>query len=230
MADHLLWYVLDGVGTLTLNGRHRELGPGTCAVFLPGDAPVADHDPTRRLLVFGMHFDTDDPDAAPPGRWVQVRDQALVGMLARRSDTGYRRGDPLGRRQSLLCLEQILCVLREDATSPPLGPVDTALEKITAAIREDPSRRWTIAELAARTALSRAQFTRRFVAHTGFSPTRYLINARIDRAHRLLTETSMTVTQVAATLGYTDVAYFSRQYKRHTGRTPSRSNLPDEPT
>jgi AraC family transcriptional regulator of arabinose operon len=31
----------------------------------------------------------------------------------------------------------------------------------------------------------------------------------------------MSVTQVAAALGYSDVAYFSRQYKWITGRTPS---------
>jgi AraC-like DNA-binding protein len=32
----------------------------------------------------------------------------------------------------------------------------------------------------------------------------------------------MSVTQVAQTLGYPDIAYFSRQYKRHTGHPPGR--------
>src|SRR5215207_2908607 len=54
LTDHLLWYVVDGVGHLTLDGRRIELGPGRCVVFAPGDAPVAGHDPHRRLLVFGM--------------------------------------------------------------------------------------------------------------------------------------------------------------------------------
>ena len=138
-------------------------------------------------------------------------------------ETSYRRGDPLGLRQALLCLEQILGMIREDATSPAPVRIDTALDETTQVIRRDPSRRWTVAELADRVALSRSQFTRRFLAHTGLSPTRYLINARIDRARQLLTETNMSVTQVAMTLGYTDVAYFSRQYRRHTGRTPGRA-------
>jgi transcriptional regulator GlxA family with amidase domain len=73
-----------------------------------------------------------------------------------------------------------------------------------------------------RETLSRAQFTRRFIAHAGMSPARYLIRARIDRARQLLTETNMSVTQVAQTLGYPDIAYFSRQYKRHTGHPPGR--------
>jgi AraC family transcriptional regulator of arabinose operon len=230
LPDYLLWCVLDGIGQLTVGGQRCELGPGTCVVFAPGDEPVGGHDPRRRLLVFGMHFEvtTDGgepaPSAvAPPGHWCQVRDQILVAALARRCDISYRRGDPLGARQSQLCLEQILCLLWEDSIHPPPGPVDAALHEITHAIRQDPSRRWTVAELADRTALSRAQFTRRFTAHAGMSPIRYLIRARMDRAHQLLTETKTSVAKVAVMLGYTDIGYFSRQYKRHTGHPPSRA-------
>jgi len=223
LPDHLLWYVVDGIGRLSLHGHDRDLAPGTAVVFAPGDAPVAEHDPHRRLLVFGLHFDTGDPDAVLPGHCVAIRDQVLVGALARRCDTSCRRGDPLGVRQALLCLDQILTVIREDATTPAPGPADAALDEITRSIRQDPSRRWSVAELADRAALSRAQFTRRFVARTGLSPARYLIDARIDRARQLLTETNMSVTQVATMLGYADLAYFSRQYKRHTGRSPGRA-------
>jgi AraC family transcriptional regulator of arabinose operon len=205
-----LWYVLDGIGRLTLAGRTCDLASGTGVVFAPGDEPVAGHDPRCRLLIFGMHFQVyradggrpEPVDVVPPGGWCRVRDPALVSALARRCEAGYRRGDPVGMRQSQLSLEQILYLLWEDATEPAPGPVDAALNEITQAIRQDPSRRWTVAELAAQAALSRAQFTRRFTAHAGLSPVRYLIQARIDRAQHLLAETNMSVTQVAATLGY----------------------------
>ncbi|GAA4671524.1 AraC family transcriptional regulator [Phytohabitans rumicis] len=220
LGDHLLWCVLDGVGELTLDGRRHLLGPGSCAVFRPGDAPIARHDPRRRLLVFGLHFDTDLDEDLPRGP-VRVQDRTLLDALARRCDRSFRRGGPVAARHSLLCLEQILCFLHEEATYPALGPLDAELEKITAVMRQDPTRRWRVSELARGAALSRAQFNRRFVAYTGLSPARYLINVRLARAHELLTETNMSVTQIAAALGYADVAYFSRQYKRHTGRSPS---------
>lgn len=221
LGDHLLWCVLDGVGEMDFAGRHDQLGPGSCAVFRPGDAPLARHDPRRRLLVFGMHFDTGAPDALPPRGPVRVQDRTLLGALARRCDRSFRRGGALGARHSRLCLEQLLCLLEEEATSAELGSVDAVLDEITGAMREDPGRRWSMAELARRASLSRAQFTRRFIAYTGLSPGRYLINVRLARAHELLTDTNMSVTQIAAALGYVDVAYFSRQYKRHTGRPPS---------
>ncbi|MFC0628008.1 AraC family transcriptional regulator [Kribbella deserti] len=219
LPDHLLWCVLDGRGQLQMDGRERELGPGICAVFGPGDEPLARHDPKRRLLVFGMHFEVA-ADVLPEPRWGEVADRVLLGELARGADTAYRRGSPAGRRQAELYLEQLLHLVWEAATRPSRGRIDVELEEIAQAMRQDPGRQWTVAELAARAALSRAQFTRRFTKQFGASPAQYVIQARVDRAHQLLNETSMSVTQVAAALGYTDVPYFSRQYKQRTGRTP----------
>jgi AraC-like DNA-binding protein len=265
LPDYLLWCVLDGRGRLELNGNERQLHPGVCAVFAPGDAPTAGHDPRRRLLVFGMHFDVErsgveasnvgasdveelgvegprvegagerfdvegfevegfeleGEGVVPDPRWGEVMDRELLGVLARASDTSYRRQDPLGRRQAELCLEQLLGLIWDAVHDPGRNATDNAVDAVARLIREDPGRDWTVAGMARRAALSRAQFTRRFVAQFGMSPAQYLIQSRIDRAHQLLTESGMTVTQTAAALGYADVPYFSRQYKHRTGRTPS---------
>jgi AraC-like DNA-binding protein len=233
LPNYLLWCVLDGIGHLQLDNRSTALAPGTCAVFAPGDAPTAGHDPRRRLLVFGMHFQLNHPGdksdrsssswtgVVPEGRWAEVGDRVLLGALARASDSAYRRGDRLGGRQAELSLEQVLCLIWDAAYGTRAGSVDTAIEEVAQVIRQDPGRDWSVQEMAARASLSRAQFTRRFVAQNGMAPAQYLIKARIDRAHQLLTETGMTVTQVAGALGYADVPYFSRQYKQRTGQSPS---------
>jgi AraC family transcriptional regulator of arabinose operon len=220
LADHLLWCVMDGRGELELDGERQELHPGVCAVFRPGDAPRATHDPHRRLLVFGMHFDTTR-QAAPDPRWGEVMDRELLGVLARTSDASYRRQDAPGLRQAELCLEQLIALIWDAVHNPGRRVTDTAVDEIARQLRQDPGRDWTVADMASIASLSRAQFTRRFVAQFGMSPAQYLIQARIDRAHQLLTESGMTVTETAAALGYTDVPYFSRQYKQRTGRTPS---------
>ncbi|WP_238150849.1 helix-turn-helix domain-containing protein [Kribbella sindirgiensis] len=220
LQDHLLWCVVDGRGALELDGARQELRPGVCAVFQPGDTPRATHDPHRRLLVFGMHFETGTT-AAPDPRWGEVLDRELLGVLARTSDASYRRGDALGRYQAELCLEQLVALIWDAVHHPGRSVTDTAVDEIARQLRQDPGRDWTVAEMASNASLSRAQFTRRFVAQFGMSPAQYLIQARIDRAHQLLTESGMTVTATAAALGYTDVPYFSRQYKQRTGRSPS---------
>ena len=194
-------------------------------MFAPGDEPIATHDRRRRLLVFGVHFTLHDDgasaaDLAPLRYGCPVRDLALLRALAGRCDASYRRGDPVGRRQSRLCLEQILLLMLEDVSRPRRPATDERLAEITQQIRRDPSRRWSVAELAAMAALSRAQFTRRFTTHAGLPPANYVIRARIDRARQLLTEGAMPVREVASVLGYPDAASFSRQYRKITGTPP----------
>lgn len=230
LSDYLIWCVLDGAGHLSVAGQEHTLAAGSCVLFAPGDQPAATHDPRRRLLVFGLHLEittpagtTADPaGVVPPARHHLLHDPALITALARHCDTAHRRGDRFGHWHSRLCLEQLLSLLWDEATRPDPQHRDAILEQIIQEIRQDPSRRRPIAELAAQAALSPAQFTRRFTAHTGIPPNCYIIHARINRARQLLTETHMTANEVATTLGYTDPAYFSRQYKQHTGHPPGR--------
>ena len=45
--------------------------------------------------------------------------------------------------------------------------------------------------------------------------------ARLARARQLLAETGLTISQIAETLGFRDVFFFSRQFTQRTGQTPS---------
>src|SRR5687768_8188115 len=68
LADHLIWYVMDGIGLMRQGGSTWELHAGVCFVFTPGAQPHGTQDPDRRLVVFGMHFDPVDPGGHTPER------------------------------------------------------------------------------------------------------------------------------------------------------------------
>ena len=53
------------------------------------------------------------------------------------------------------------------------------------------------------------------------SPISLFISLKIDEAKKLITETSMNVTQIAEKLGFTSVHYFSKLFKKKTGLTPT---------
>jgi transcriptional regulator GlxA family with amidase domain len=44
---------------------------------------------------------------------------------------------------------------------------------------------------------------------------------RIDRARYLLVTTTLPVVRIAAMAGFEDAAWFCKQFKRQTGRTPA---------
>lgn len=56
---------------------------------------------------------------------------------------------------------------------------------------------------------------------TGQTISEYVHGARIRTALYLLQESLLTVTEIADYLGYSDVSYFQRIFKRTTGQTPS---------
>jgi len=62
-------------------------------------------------------------------------------------------------------------------------------------------------------------FRRRFTRAIGIAPRTYQICERMDRARLLLRDHS--VKETAAILGYADPFFFSRQFRQHTGASPS---------
>lgn len=55
---------------------------------------------------------------------------------------------------------------------------------------------------------------------TGFSVSYWLTQALLLEAKRLLVYSTLDVKEIAATLGYTDYAYFSRFFKKQAGVSP----------
>lgn len=78
-----------------------------------------------------------------------------------------------------------------------------------------------VAKLAETAHTSPSHFFALFKRWAGFSPIDYFIHLRMRRASRLLANTSMSVKEIAAALGYDDPFYFSRLFKSVHGTAPS---------
>jgi len=152
---------------------------------------------------------------------VDVDDPSLFSAMAQRCDTDWRTGTPAGRRRAHLLLAQML--LHLEASLPPpchTASSDHAMAMLARQVRENPSQRRSVQELAEEAGLSRSQLTRRFTRATGLSPEAFFIQARIDRGRHLLAETQLSLSAIAQSLGYCDTYYFCRQFKSITKQTP----------
>jgi len=72
----------------------------------------------------------------------------------------------------------------------------------------------TVEELAARSAMSRRTFARRFRASTGTTPYRWLLQQRIHRAQHLLETTDLPVDAVAARSGLVNAGNLRKHFAR----------------
>lgn len=78
-----------------------------------------------------------------------------------------------------------------------------------------------IGQLAAQLGISPSGMVKKFRRIIGIPPQRYLINIRIQKAKRLLTDTAMTVTEISEKTGFENGYYFSKAFRKETGLTPS---------
>jgi AraC family carnitine catabolism transcriptional activator len=76
-------------------------------------------------------------------------------------------------------------------------------------------------EVAAKVGLSERQLQRHFKRHVGTSLARQYLQFRLAKAHKLLQQTDLPVTEIAITCGFGSLENFSRTYRRHFGVSPS---------
>jgi AraC family transcriptional regulator len=159
---------------------------------------------------------------------VAFEDPATAGLLEILSDEAVH-----GNRSSRLFVEQainLLCLRLVqghsslDALPAPLprrGLADWQVKKVTAFMRDNLDRQVGLDELAALVNLSRFHFCTAFRRATGHSPHRWLTQQRMTRAHELLADPALSVTEIALAIGYETPSAFTASFRKATGATPS---------
>jgi AraC family transcriptional regulator len=84
----------------------------------------------------------------------------------------------------------------------------------------------TMNELAASVFVSTFHFSRIFAKATGVTPGRYLTAVRMVEAKRLLLTTTMTVSDIVCTVGYSSVGTFTTRFTQAVGMSPARYRDP----
>jgi transcriptional regulator GlxA family with amidase domain len=74
--------------------------------------------------------------------------------------------------------------------------------------------------LAEESGQSRRTLERAFHKHLAMSPGQHYMNLRLDHAHQLLVQTSLSITQVAFGCGFVTLPHFTRRYRKRFGAPP----------
>jgi len=103
---------------------------------------------------------------------------------------------------------------------PRVTPDATLIARAVEIIDADPSRPTSITGLAAKLKVEPAVLARAFRANAGCTVLAFVHARRMTRAQRLLCETTESVGQIAARLGYFDQSHFTHTFRRSFGVTP----------
>ena len=95
------------------------------------------------------------------------------------------------------------------------------VKKVIELMQGDPSRSFSLGQMAESVNLSPPYFCYLFKSITGVPPARYLKTLRMQQAATLLTTTFLSVKEIVRCVGCTDESHFVRDFKRFYGVTPS---------
>jgi AraC-like DNA-binding protein len=224
LPDYDLWYVWAGRGTMAWDDQQVDLSPGVCFCLRPGNRYRARHDPVHRLGVCYSHFDFSPRPSEHPPHMVRFATVDLHERMLKHVGALFARADEPSQRAAAMHFRAILADLDVAASQPALSGVQRehhdAIWAAARHIRENPGELCSFEALAERANYSADHFGRLFRQIVGQTPKEFCIATRMQRAQMLLRESSLSIEQIAAALGYADVFFFSKQFKQRTGISP----------
>ncbi|MGH3736091.1 MAG: helix-turn-helix domain-containing protein [Micromonosporaceae bacterium] len=216
VPEQLLCLLVAGECSGTIAGRSVTLRAGD-ALWLPprtplrvGGGPMTAYRLRMRVLSTPAQV---PPFRQAPGAWeLRPLFDAMVRDLADRHT--------LARIRARSLLVAVLAALLEhrqpDGTALARWQVEAVLRYVERRLRDRPGVR----DLARVARLSEDAFGRRFRASFGQPPRSWLVSRRIHAAAQHLDDSAEPIGAVAAYYGYSDVFFFSRQFKAVTGMSP----------
>ena len=240
---------LQGDMTLVKDDRHIALKPGQIALVQPGvahDISVSGKRSANFVISFtcsGEHLRSIQDSVVSFSEDQLVLIRKIVEELENSFQQGYGQLHLLSFRPSpdspygaehMICnyLEQIIITMfrsvtmKDDGTIIRSGNFKDAMQTYLVAqvrtyIRENLHEKLTVEDIAAHFHYSRTRLSAIFKSVSGMGVNEVVTCERMRRAKRLLTEGNMTVSQIAASLGYCSAQYFSTKFTKEVGCPPS---------
>ena len=217
------------------NGVRYSPAIGDCVLYWPNDPQTY------------MHCVSAESPVSET-RWIHFSGTAVAEALTEAGLTasGVYRPSSVGEARRLMeaIRQNVLCGHSLDAA----GNLLRLFARLSpgAQVPDDPVRRMIHAEAeyihahiaepinfdecARRCCLSRSRFSHLFADYVGDPPHRYQRRLRMEQARELLSYSDLSVSEIAAQLGYGDSLYFSRIFRKTVGQSPSAFRRSDDPT
>lgn len=227
-ANWAIVYIAGGAGSFRVNhGEAQRVTAGSLFLFQPGVHYDYGPDPDgywdeyyftivgSRLQEWLEHWPIQPNTVMHPGE--DASSQNRIDRIFALMDSGT----PANSDRASLLLESLLYDWVQSCQTSPAAQGKTArlaglLEALSGTLYEP----FDAAAFAERHHWALSTLRRTVSEYTGFALHEYVHRLKIAEAKKRLLNTEQTVKEIAAALGYGDVFYFSRLFKKITGEAP----------
>ena len=224
-----LWICLKGRGAVIAAEGEYPIEGRSCFIFNEAEDYTGWSDPEDLPVIVGIHYSyIDTAGTVVPSKerpFYRTLDDLHFSMniqqrMLHALQQTPRAEDEANKWMSVLMME----IDRQDTVVQHAGiPKEhvEAIDLLCTEIYENPGEQYRLNEMATRIQCSRDHFTRLFRKIKLTTPQAFIVNTRIRAARNLLRYSSFSVSHIAEILGFKDIYYFSRQFKKKTGMSPT---------
>lgn len=184
---------------------------------------ISDSPPLSQL--YGRVFDLDEQQQLLLYRIAALGQRAFTDSPTDYNMVRRNRDNDLLLQKIKNLLELFLLELYEQVIIVPRatsGYGDLELfDEIKKYLKGNVDQNFTVEEISENCGVSVSKLKQLFSTNSTFSPMAYFTHLKMEQAKVLLQSTAYSITQIADILGYQSVSYFSRCFKKSTGKKPS---------
>ncbi|OUM97548.1 MAG: hypothetical protein A9Z00_09810 [Thermobacillus sp. ZCTH02-B1] len=140
----------------------------------------------------------------------------LAQTVNRKFHLAYVPSYPRLKKQWLDLLEEMAVAVQAQKENKNNLVMERCLHYIHSHLGEE----FSLEDLAQKHYYNASYFSTLFKKYTGMNFTEYVTQLRVETAYRILLETDKKIYEVAQEVGYKDVKYFIKLFKKHYGLTP----------
>lgn len=115
-----------------------------------------------------------------------------------------------------------IMIILGGATEKIHNNIPSVLEKMIIYIKKNLTKPLSLSDVSSACSVSAPYASRIFKKHLNMTATEYINSEKLYYACELIINTSMNISEIAEYLGYCDVFYFSKLFKRKFGKSPSK--------
>lgn len=214
-----LIFQLSGQATVHYNGKVLEPQANTVR-FLPKGKNTG-HTVVRKEPgdCIDVYFDTDRPISAEAFVMKCQKSEAVRNLFKKIFSVWVGKGEGY-YFECISLLYRIFAELQKQDYIPEkqYRAIEPAIKYIQAHFLKN---KIAVNDLAACCGISPSYLKRLFIKKFGMPPSKYIINLKINYACDLLQSGLYNITQIAEICGYSDIYFFSRQFKEYRGISPT---------
>ena len=216
IAFYELTVVIKGQMDYVINGKKVELHSGDALFLTPKTLRTRLPSTTKTTYVSFNFTDLDDYDYSFPIKTANALNNECFMLLTCANEiySKYYTGVFNQIQPILLCFLANMKAIAEQTAEPPL------IVKIKNYINTNYFFNITLKDVASAVFFSPSYCENAFKKATGTSIIQYLISQRIEKAKNIIMQQGLTLYDVAISVGFSDVNYFIRTFKKVTGMTP----------